>query len=143
MHSYANFVWRKAAPHFPAGRCWRACQFWYTLTFVSCRVMEFVPGPRILPPPVPVPLPPSLGQAQDADGLSSVQLQIRSIHCNLWGTLNQMLSDTLACVVIAQEHRFRSAEALYQASQWCSRHGWKSLWCPALCTETDSTSAGL
>eukprot|EP00959_Pyramimonas_sp_CCMP1952_P083220 1739179-Pyramimonas_sp.AAC.1 len=62
------------------------------------------------------------------------------MNVNSRGTLKKLLPDTPANIALVQEHRLLRAERLYEASQWCVRNGWKSLWCPAC--ETDSDTSG-
>ena len=70
-------------------------------------------------------------------------LKVHTISANSWGTLKGLLEASSAHIVLAQEHRLSAKGDIDQASSWCIRRGWRSLWAPANVTLADDTSGGV
>ena len=64
---------------------------------------------------------------QDTYGLS-----VATANTTCWKSARKYLSKRAKAEVIClQEHKLCTKEELAEASQWCARNGWKSIWSPA------------
>ncbi len=70
------------------------------------------------------------------------QLVIETVSSTGWSALKRRLQGTTAHAVLAQE-TWIGQSALAGASDWARRHGWRSLWAPAVTTARGGTSAGV
>ncbi len=59
------------------------------------------------------------------------EFSMHTVNSTGWRPLADYLRSTAAHVIFAQEHRL-GPEDVANASAWARRHGWKSVWAPAL-----------
>ncbi len=77
----------------------------------------------------------------DAPPLEPYTLSMATVNVTGWEPLQNFLLATTAEVVFTQEHRL-PREDIPMASSWARRHGWKSLWAPAVRGGGGGWSAG-
>ena len=85
----------------------------------------------------------SASEAPPPQDLSQVALKVHTINANSLGTLKGLLESPSAHIVLAQEHRLAAKDDIEQASSWCLRRGWRSIWAPANITPAKDTSGGV
>ncbi len=73
--------------------------------------------------------------------LEPFALEVMTANTTGWRQLRKLLEKTSAHVVFAQEHRL-TADEVPGASAWARRHGWKSVWTPAVPGPAGGPSAG-
>ena len=69
-------------------------------------------------------------------------MDVISVNSSGFGPLKKFLAVTSAQVVLAQETRVGCQDSEAEASAWCTRQGWKSLWCRAIKGPRGGMSAG-
>ncbi len=79
--------------------------------------------------------------ADDSPPHDPFVLKLATANTTGWRALQAFLCATEASVVFAQEHRLLD-ESIPMASAWARKHGWKSVWAPAVRGSGGGASAG-
>ncbi len=84
-----------------------------------------------------------VGSGRDTKGGDDeFRLVVETVNATGWTALKKRLAATDAHAVLAQETWVTQA-GVAAASAWARRHGWKSVWSPAVTTDKGGTSAGV
>ncbi len=70
------------------------------------------------------------------------QLIVETVNSTGWAALKKRLAGTDAHAVLAQD-TWVLQSAIPGASAWAKRHGWRSIWSPAIATKRGGTAAGV
>ncbi len=74
--------------------------------------------------------------------LGDFRLVLETVNATGWTALKQRLLDTEAHALLAQE-TWVDQSAMAGAAAWARRHGWRSVWAPAVTTAKGGTAAGV
>ncbi len=71
-----------------------------------------------------------------------LRLTLETVNTTGWSALKKRMEETEAHCILAQETWIDQA-AVAGAAAWARRHGWRSIWAPALTTTRGGTAAGV